>query len=519
MARFPNLLPARKAEPVVRPANPRRSEVQKLFHQGSELLRRGRHAEAEAALRDALRHNPDDGDVLNNLGTAIWEQGRGSEAMAYYLRAYQFKPKDFSVLNNLGIALWDQNKPDRAASYYRRALEVWPNSFDAQMNLGVALSDLGEFEEALQWMRSSLKIKPDSADAWDNVGMTLARMGDWDEAMACYDKAIDLKPDFGEAHRNRALGYLTLGDFERGFAECEWRFRCRCPPGFTFLRPSWRGEPLEGRTILLHYEQGLGDTVQYIRFAPEVVRRGGRVWVFCQASMVRLISLCPYVERVFDGSVQIPDFDVHAPLLSVPAIVGTSLATLPSEPYLSADKASIERWRGIMARALGGDDPARVFKIAIAWQGNPDNRIDRWRSFPLGHLRRLAAVPGVRLFSIQKNAGTEQIRMLDGTFPVIELDRLVEGGADKRDFLDTSAIMQAADLVVVPETAVAHLGGALGAKTWVALSFVGDWRWMINRDDSPWYPSIRLFRQKTMNDWDQVFDDMAAALWQKLHAR
>ncbi len=198
--------------PVVRTVNPNQSAAKKCFDQGTNLLHRGRHAEAETCLRDSLRLKPDDADTLNNLGTAIWEQGRASEAMAYYLRAYQLKPKDFSILNNLGIVLWDQNKPDRAVTYYRRALELWPESFDAQMNLGVALSDLGEFDEALVWMRSSLKIRPDSADAWDNVGMTLARQGKWDEAMACYDRAIELKPDFGEAHRNRALGYLTLGD-------------------------------------------------------------------------------------------------------------------------------------------------------------------------------------------------------------------------------------------------------------------------------------------------------------------
>ncbi len=172
-----------------------------------------------------------------------------------------------------------------------------------------------------------------------------------------------------------------------------------------------------------------------------------------------------------------------------------------------------------MAQALGVTDLASVYKVAIAWQGNPDNRIDRWRSFPLAHFGRLASVPGVRLVSMQKNAGTEQIRMLGGQFAVTELDRYVEGGEERRDFLDTAAIMTLADLVVTPETAVAHLAGALGVKTWVALSFVGDWRWMIEREDSPWYPSIRLFRQTVMNRWDDVFESMAAALGRELQGR
>ncbi len=476
------------------------------------MLRRRRHADAEACLRESLRLKPDDADTLNNLGTAIWEQGRSAEAMAYYLRAYQFKPKDFSILNNLGIVLWDQNKPDRAAAYYRRALEVWPDSFDARMNLGVALSDLGIFDEALEWMRSSLKIRPDSHDAWDNVGMTLARMGNWDEAMACYDRSIELQPDFGEAHRNRALGWLTLGDLGRGFIEAEWRFRCRCPPGFSFLRPRWTGEDLHGQTILLHYEQGLGDTLQFIRFAPLVKARGGRVWVFCQGPMMRLIALCPAVERVFDGETPIPDFQVHAPLMSVPAIAGTTLETLPSKPYLAADQGTLVKWRPILEKALGVEDLSKVYKIGVAWQGNPDNRIDRWRSFPLVQLAPLATQPGVRLVSLQKGSGTEQIRALAGQFAVTELDPFMAGGTDRRDFLDTAAIMQLMDVIVCPETAVAHLAGALGVRTWLALSYVGDWRWMTKRDDSPWYPSMRLFRQRTMNQWDDVFHDMADAL-------
>jgi hypothetical protein len=384
------------------------------------------------------------------------------------------------------------------------------------MNLGVALSDMGFFDEALEWMRSSLKIRPDSHDAWDNVGMTLARMGEWDEAMACYDRAIELRPDFGEAHRNRALGWLTLGDFARGFPEIEWRFRCRCPPGFSFLRARWTGEELRGQTILLHWEQGLGDTVQFIRFAPVVKERGGRVWVYCQGPMMRLIALCPAVDRVFDGTSTIPDFQLHAPLMSVPAIVGTTLETLPSQPYLTADPATIEKWRPILARALAVEDLASVYKIGIAWQGNPDNRIDRWRSFPLAQLGPLAAHPHVRLISIQKGAGTEQIRSLAGQFAVTELGPFTEGGADRRDFLDTAAIMQLCDLVVTPETAVAHLAGALGMKTWLALSYVGDWRWMFNREDSPWYPTMRLFRQSAMNRWDDVFQNMAAALRREL---
>jgi len=492
------------------------SSASSYYVLGTDLLRAGRFGEAEACLREALRLKPDDADTLNNLGTSVWQLGRTPEALAYYLRAHQFKPKDFGILNNLGIAMWDQGKPDRAATFYRRALDIEPGSFDARMNLGVALSDLGHFEDALHWVRAALELRPDSADAWDNVGMTLARQGNWDEAMVCYDRAIDLKPDFPEAHRNRALGWLARGDFQLGWPEAEWRLKCRNPPGLSFPRPRWTGDDLTGRTILVHWEQGLGDTLQFARFIPEVKERGGTVWVLCQPSLVRLVARCEGVDQLFEGCSPLPYFDVHAPLMSLPAILGSTLATLPRAPYLSADQATIARWRPVLEQVLGVSDLATVFTIGIVWQGNPDNRIDRWRSFPLAELAPLAALPNVRLISLQKGAGTEQVRDLAGRFPVTELAAGLEGQEDRRDFLDTAALMSLVDLVVTPETATAHLAGALGVRCWVALCHVGDWRWMIDGDDTPWYPRSRLFRQAKMGEWDELFARMARVLEHEL---
>ena len=487
-----------------------RAASRALYSQGTCLLGDKKLAEAEACFREALGMNPDDADILNNLGTAVWEQGRASEAMAYYLRAHQWNPRDFGILNNLGIVLWDLGRPERAITFYRRALEFEPDSFDIQMNLGVALSDIGYFDEALELLRAAQIRRPDSADAWDNTGMTLARMGRWPEAMAHYDRAIELRPDFGEARRNRALGWLAMGDWERGWQESEWRLKCRNPPGFRVSLPRWTGENLGGRPILLHWEQGLGDTLQFIRFAPQVAERGARVWVYCQPPLARLVARCEGVDRVFDGTSPLLPIDVHAPLMSVPAILGTTLATLPPAPYLSADSATIEHWRGTLAQILNVSDLGSVYKIGIAWQGNPENRIDRWRSFPLEMLAPLAQIPGVRLISLQKEAGTEQIRALGGRFPVATLDG--EGAQDRRDFLDSAAVISLLDLVVTPETAVAHLAGALAAKCWVALCHVGDWRWMIDGDQTPWYPHSRLFRQSKMGVWDDVFERMARVL-------
>jgi tetratricopeptide (TPR) repeat protein len=498
---------------------PRRAtspEARQYLVEGAKLLHAGRRTEAEARFREALRLDPEDVDSLNNLGNCVWQQGRSSEAMAYFLRAYQYNQNDFGVLNNLGIVLWELNRPERAIEYYRRALKIRPDSFDTKMNLGVSLSDVGSFDEALVWLRGAVMQDPTSADAWDNVGMTLARQGHWVEAMRHYDEAIRLRPDFGEARRNRALGWLGMGDFERGFPESEWRLMCRTPPGFKFPRPRWRGEPLGGQVILLHYEQGLGDTVQFIRFAPLVKERGGRVWVFCQAPMARLVAQCPGVEQVFDGSGNIPDFPVHAGLMSVPSIIRTTGETLPRDPYLRADKATIDFWRPHVARAFGVENLDSVFKIGIAWQGSPKNHIDRWRSFPLAQLAPLARLPGVRLFRLQKSDGLDQMATRPDQFPIAELEPQFD---DRRDFLDTAALMSLVDMVITPETSVAHLAGAVGARTWVALSHVGDWRWMISGDSTPWYPTVEIIRQTTQGDWDGVFRRMEKRLAKELKAR
>jgi len=273
------------------------------------------------------------------------------------------------------------------------------------MNLGVALSDIGRFEEALELLRAAQNRRPDSADAWDNTGMTLARMQRWPEAMAHYDRAIELRPDFGEARRNRALGWLALGDWERGWQRSRMAAQMPQSARFPGFAPRWTGENLGGRPILLHWEQGLGDTLQFIRFAPQVAERGGRVWVYCQPPLARLVARCEGVDCVFDGTSPLLPIDVHAPLMSVPAILGTTLATLPPAPYLSADAATVEHWRGTLARTLNVADLTSVYKIGIAWQGNPQNRIDRWRSFPLEMLAPLAQIPGVRLISLQKRGG------------------------------------------------------------------------------------------------------------------
>jgi Flp pilus assembly protein TadD len=490
-------------------------------HDADLLMKQRRYAEAETLLRPALRLRPDDADILNMLGAAIWEQGRPSEAEHFFSRAHEIRPNDAAILNHLGLARWDQGRSADAADCYRRALKLNPHLVDAQMNLGVVLSDLGEFDEALDWLHGVVRERPNMADGLQNMGMTLARLGRWNEALKYYDRALSVNPDYAEVHRNRAYARLFLGDFERGWPEHEWRLKCRRHLGCKVERPYWRGERLDDKIIVLHFEQGYGDTLQFIRYAPLVKQRVGTVLVLCQPRLLRIVARCPGVDLAFDGSSFAPHCDVHASLMSLPALLGTTQATVPARvPYLFNDPVVLDRWRSVLAGALGADygvgresshqtagtRPGRPFLVGVAWQGSPTHLNDHWRSFPLAQLLPLAKLPGVRLINLQVDHGLDQLRAMAGQLPIIELN------SSPRDFSDTAAIVSQLDLVITPDTAMAHLSGGLGVPVWGALSTVAEWRWMIEREDSPWYPTMRLFRQTKLGDWEGVFNRMADAL-------
>ncbi len=507
-----------------RPGGPDAAE--RYGAQAQVFLSRRQYAEAEPLLRAAVRLRPDSPDLLNSLGSALWEQGKPAESEPYFRRASALRPEDCVILNNLGLACWDQGRPEEAADCYRRVLKLDPAANNARMNLGVVLSDIGQFDEALEHLREAVRVEPDSPDTVQNLGMTLGRIGQWDEALACYDRALEIRPDYAEVHRNRGYGWLYVGDFERGWPEHEWRLRCRRHRGCRFDRPVWRGEPLDGQSIILHGEQGLGDTLMFIRYASLVKQLGGLVFVLAHSPLLRLVARCPGVDLAFDGSTISPDCRVHAPLMSLPAILGTTLDTVPDQvPYLPTEPLVVERWRraldaelaALPSRTPGAPEPARgerPFLVGIAWQGSPQNPLDRWRSYPLASLAPVADVPGVRYVRIQSVDGLEQIRELDGRFPIIQLD-----SERPREFHDTAAILSLMDLVITPDTAVAHLAGGLGVPVWLGLSTVGEWRWMVEREDSPWYPTMRIFRQTRFGDWDGVFERMAEVLRAGLAAR
>ncbi len=385
------------------------------------------------------------------------------------------------------------------------------------MNLGVVLSDTGKFVEATGWLERARQLRPDSADALVNVGMNLARQGALDQAITLYEQAVAIQPDLLEAHLNLSYALLSLGEYARGWVEFEWRLKVRPPVGAQINRTFWNGDDLRGMTILLHFEQGFGDTLQFIRYTPLVKRKNGRVVVLCPAPLLELIARCEGVDMAFDGSSYQPNCHVHAPLLSLPSIFGTTFETVPARvPYLHFNPMLAERWRSELAPLRANDAPteyatAKPFLIGVAWQGNPEQRGDRWRSIPLASFEPLARVPGVKLISLQTTHGLDQLKSPDRTFPVIELT-----GRRGRDFSETAAIMSQLDLVITPDTAVAHLAGGLGVPVWVGLSAIGDWRYPHGQSDNPWYPTMRVYRQDKLADWNSVLARMAGELRRRL---
>ncbi len=310
------------------------------------LMLQGQPDAAEPYLRDALRLTPDDTDILNDLGLAVWRQGRAAESEPIYRRAHQIKPNDFRILTNLGLALYKQNQIDEAGKYFRLAIDNQPDTSDALMNLGIVLSDQGKFDEAMEWLIRAPNFSRTRPTHCRTLGMNLARQGKWDEAIEKYEQALRIRPDFAEVHVNLAVALLTRGDYERGWPEHEWRLRTPTHSGCRINRTFWNGDNFKGRTILLHAEQGFGDTLQFLRFIPMVKRRGGQVAVRCPTKLLRLVARCPGVDLAFDGSSYEPDCHIHAPLLSLPSIFGTTLATLPAQvPYLATDVVLVEHWR------------------------------------------------------------------------------------------------------------------------------------------------------------------------------
>jgi tetratricopeptide (TPR) repeat protein len=474
------------------------------FQLGNLLKERNQLDEAFACYQRALLISPNDPRILNNLGVVLLARGQLDDAVVAFQQAIRIKPDFAGAFSNLSNTFREQGRIDDAVSSCRRAVELEPNSPEAHNSLGTALLELGQPHEALEHVQHALRIKPTHTIALINQTSVLLELGKQQEALESADGAVNTQPEFPEARMNRSIVRLKLGNFAEGWSEYEWRWQTRNFAQRHLSQPRWDGSPLAGRTILLHFEQGLGDTLQFIRYAPLVKQSGGRVIVECQEALQQVLSSAPGVDQLIVQGQPLPEFDVQAPLMSLPSILGTTLDTVPAQiPYLFADRDLEQQWRDELRKIRG-------FKIGIVWQGNQQHKKDRQRSFPLVCFAGLAHTPGVQLISLQKGPGTEQIPAAATTVPLIDLGNQLDEATGP--FMDTAAIMRSLDLVITADTATAHLAGALGVPLWLALAISADFRWLVDRDDSPWYPTMRLFRQTRSGDWRGVFEQMVTTL-------
>jgi tetratricopeptide (TPR) repeat protein len=481
--------------------------AQQAHAEGVAYLEQGKLEEAAVRLGQALGSRAEFPEAYNDLGRVLSRQGKLAEAITCYQHALRLRPEYAEAHINLGMALLQQKQAAEAEVSGRVAIQLRPELAEAHNCLGLALLDQVRLDEASACFQRAVELKPAYGDAHNNLGITLSQLGHLDEALTSFDQALRLKPDDPSPHVNAALVLLMQGDFEKGWSEYErfWRRRDFGPR--VFAQPRWDGSPLAGRTILLHDAPGLGDTLQFVRYARLAKEQGATVILECQRELLRLLARCPGIDQLVARGDPLPAHDVRAQLLlSLPYCFRTRLDTIPAEiPYLWADPTLVEHWRPEVA-ALPG------FKIGINWQGRGGSKDPR--SIPLREFAPLAAVPGVLLLSLQKRRDGEPLAAVAGQWPVTDLSARLDEEAGA--FMDTAAVMQHLDLVVTCDTSIAHLAGALGVPVWVALHKPAEWRWFLDREDSPWYPTARLFRQEQHGDWRPVFQRIAQAVQQRL---
>lgn len=512
-----------------------------LHNRSSALIALNRHLEARPDIEKLLRLAPNNVPVLINYASILTRELKYAEALAAIDRALAMEPRHVGLLHSRAQSLAALNRFDEALGAVEQALAFTPddvsfamtraNIFAALGRVDVALAlfqdlmardegnpdipttcanmlmDQERLEDALVWLDRAITTKPDHAPAHVLRANLLLHLERYDESFAAYDKGVQFGNGYPEAAYHRGSALLLHGRFVEGWRDCECRWQVTdC--GFsrpTLLAQEWQGEPLNGRSIVVYSEQGLGDAIQFVRFLPRLQEMGAHVTFLCHPALMRLfrnfaesgmevVAFCRGDRR----------FDYQSALLSLPQCFGTTRDTVPAAvPYVFAEPELVAKWRDRI-----GSEP---FKIGICWQGNPSGKIDRGRSVPLTEFAPVAAVPGVHLISLQRKHGLEQLANLPQGMRV-ETPGAFDEGNDA--FVDTAAIMENLDLIVTSDTSVAHVAGALGRPVWLALRHTPDWRWMLKRSDSPWYPTMRLFRQPARGDWHTVFTKMSTQLEQ-----
>jgi Flp pilus assembly protein TadD len=458
----------------------------------------GNLAEAERIYRQILTVDPRHADSLHLLGVIAFHAGRADASRELIQKAIAINPAVPEYHSNLGNVLKAFGDVENAIASYRQALALRPEFADAQYNLGNAFLNDERLEEALTHYREALRIRPDYAPAWVNIGNTLRSLGRIGEALEFYDKIQAGAPDFAEARWNRAIALLLSGNYAAGWEayECRWDLLRARPRLRSFVQPQWDGSDLAGRTILLHAEQGAGDTIQFVRYAPLVSRLGARVLVECQPSLVDLVAGMQGVDKVVAAGDSLPQFDVHLPLLSTPRVFRTSRDNVPATvPYLQPVRG--RKWTGKLSRSKN------VMKVGLVWAGGTS---DTRRDCGLAAFGALSGVANVQFVSLQVGDAVAQLAGKPAAMT------LIDASTGIADFADTAALIDKLDLVISVDTSVAHLAGALAKPVWTLLRFAPDWRWLLGTKKSAWYPTMRLYRQHAPGDWSRVIADVAQDL-------
>ena len=467
--------------------------VDALYGRGGLLLERGAFAEALASFGPLLALKPDHVPALSGRAAALHGLGRSAEAAQSAAKALALAPDHVAALNAYGNALQALGRHEEALVACDRALAHEPANADLLNHRGRLLIELQRVAEAAESLDRALAVAPAHFDALHNRGIVSFALGRARDALELHQRVVAARPDDPDAQFNKAMVELCLGDFVSGWRGYEWRWRTRHLQASRrdFSAPLWLGEePLGGKTILLHAEQGVGDTIQFVRYAPLLARQGANVVLELQRPLLPLFADMEGVAAVLARGDALPPFDLHCPFLSLPLACGTEIAAIPSLPRLAAPADRVSRWR----RRLAGEGP----RIGLAWAGRATHKNDHNRSIALERLTPILSRPATRLVSLQRELRREDAAILARHPGILQL------GDEIQDFADTAAVISLLDLVVSVDTSVAHLAGALGRPVWILLPFAPDFRWMLEREDSPWYPSARLFRQPAPGDWDSI---------------
>jgi tetratricopeptide (TPR) repeat protein len=505
-----------------------------LTHYGTIELQKGNVEKGVRVLQQALRADPDQRMALANCASGLGLLGRLEEALSYYGRAAVLSPTDPELFYNQGVALEGLERLGEALASYDRAIDLNGNYAEAHNNRGLVLKKLGRLAEALESCDRAVALKKDYAKAYNNRGAVLQELNRMEEAIESYDRAITLKPDYAvaynnrgtvfqetrrfeeaeenynraiaiqpdyaEAHLNQSLLKLLMGDYLAGWPLHEWRWKTTVKKTtHLFKQRPWLGEEfLKGKTILIYPEQGIGDFIQFCRYIPLLEKEGAKIILVVPRPLVRLFSGPWKRFAIVEDGQSFPAFDIHCPLMSLPMIFKTTLETIPAEiPYLFPDLDLMAVWR----QRLGVKGKKR---IGLVWSGNPNHKNDLKRSVPLGCLSPLWSLP-FEFHSLQKEyRGNDRLFM--------EESGIRDHQGELNDFSDTAALISEMDLVLSVDTSVAHLAGAMGKPVWVLLPFMPDFRWLLDRSDSPWYPTATLFRQATLGDWGTVLSEVAVKM-------